>query len=316
MERLLPLAAPEQALKRRVECTARSLAETVRARQRQSSGLHAFLNHYDLSSREGVVLMCLAEALLRVPDTGTMDALITDKLKSGDWEKHLGQDDSLFVNASTWGLMLTGKLLDTGQEDSRAPLDLLRKLLSRLEQPVLRAALNAAMKIMADEFVMGRNIDEALRRSNADDLRHYRFSYDMLGEAALTTAAADCYEQAYKQAVEALGSVVGAGMQFHERPGISVKLSSLCPRFEPGQAARAVSELAHRLLRLGKAARSAGIALTIDAEEAERLEISLQVFEQVYRHPDLRDWRRAGACRAGLPEARPAPAGQSQPACQ
>ena len=109
MERLLPLAAPEQALKRRIESTARSLAETVRARQRQSSGLHAFLNHYDLSSREGVVLMCLAEALLRVPDTGTMDALITDKLKSGDWEKHLGQDDSLFVNAFTWGLMLTGK---------------------------------------------------------------------------------------------------------------------------------------------------------------------------------------------------------------
>ena len=294
MERLLPLAVPEQALKRRIECTARSLAETVRARQRQSSGLHAFLNHYDLSSREGVVLMCLAEALLRVPDTGTMDALITDKLKSGDWEKHLGQDDSLFVNASTWGLMLTGKLLDTGQEDSRAPLDLLRKLLSRLEQPVLRAALNAAMKIMADEFVMGRNIDEALRRSNADDLRHCRFSYDMLGEAALTTAAADCYEQAYKQAVEALGSVVGAGTKFHERPGISVKLSSLCPRFEPGQAARAVSELAHRLLQLGKAARGAGIALTIDAEEAERLEISLQVFEQVYRHPDLRDWTGLG----------------------
>ena len=294
MARLLPLARPEPGLKRKIESTARLLAQTVRTRQQQATGLHAFLNHYDLSSHEGVVLMCLAEALLRIPDTGTADALIADRLKSADWEQHLGQDDSLFVNASTWGLMLTGKLLYTGEGDTPAPLDLLRKLLSRLEQPMLRAALKAAMKIMANEFVMGRTIDEALRRSVTGGLRHYRFSYDMLGEAALTSAAAGCYEQAYTQAIKALGGVVDVGIQVQERPGISVKLSSLCPRFEPGQSARAVTELADRMLHLGKAARSAGIALTIDAEEAERLEISLQVFNRIYCHPDLRGWAGLG----------------------
>ena len=294
LERLLPLARSEPALKQKIESTARSLAQTVRARQQHSSGLHAFLNHYDLSSHEGVVLMCLAEALLRVPDTGTVDALIADKLNSADWEQHLGKDSSLFVNASTWGLMLTGKLLYPGQGDSFAPLALLRKLLGRIEQPILRAALKAAMKIMADEFIMGRNIDEALQRSVTDDLRHYRFSYDMLGEAALTSAAAERYERAYTKAIKALGRCAGAGTGGQERPGISVKLSSLCPRFEPNQSARAVSELTERLLRIGTAARAAGISMTIDAEEADRLEIVLQVFEWLYLHTSLRDWTGLG----------------------
>ena len=294
LERLLPLARSDPALQQKIESTARSLAETVRARQQHCSGLHAFLNHYDLSSHEGVVLMCLAEALLRVPDTGTVDALIADKLNSADWEQHLGKDSSLFVNASTWGLMLTGKLLYPGQGDAFAPLDLLRKLLGRLEQPILRAALKAAMKIMAGEFVMGRTIDEALQRSKTDDLRHYRFSYDMLGEAALTRAAAEHYERAYTRAIEALGRCAGAGTGGQERPDISVKLSSLCPRFEPSQSARAISELTVRLLRLGTAARAAGIAMTIDAEEADRLDIVLQVFEWLYLHTSLRDWTGLG----------------------
>ena len=294
LERLLPFACSDPALKQKIESTARTLAETVRARQQHCSGLHAFLNHYDLSSREGVVLMCLAEALLRVPDAGTVDALIADKLNSADWEQHLGKDSSLFVNASTWGLMLTGKLLYPGQGDAFAPLDLLRKLLGRLEQPILRAALKAAMKIMAGEFVMGRTIDEALQRSKTDDLRHYRFSYDMLGEAAMTRAAAEHYERAYTRAIEALGRCAGAGTGGQERPDISVKLSSLCPRFEPNQSARAISELTVRLLRLGTAARAAGIAMTIDAEEADRLEIVLQVFEWLYLHTSLRDWTGLG----------------------
>ena len=291
LERLLPLAQAEPELKRKIEATAKSLAETVRNRQRNSSGLHAFLNHYDLSSHEGVVLMCLAEALLRIPDAATMDALIADKLESGDWERHLGKDSSLFVNACTWGLMLTGKLLYPGQDTSRDPLELLRKLLSRLEQPVLRATLKAAMKIMAAEFVMGRNIDEALQRSQSADLRRYRFSYDMLGEAALTTAAADRYEQTYARAINALGRYVDDNLQESERPGISVKLSSLCPRFEPNHMARAVAELTARLLRLAVAAR---VSMTIDAEEADRLEISLRVFERLYRHAALHDWTGLG----------------------
>ena len=294
VERLLPMARPQPALKRKIEDTARSLAENVRARQHNSSGLHAFLNHYDLSSQEGVVLMCLAEALLRIPDAGTMDALIADKLNSGDWEQHLGKDSSLFVNASTWGLMLTGKLLYHGQGDTPALPDLLRKLLSRLEQPVLRAALKAAMKIMADEFVLGRNIDEAIRRSRTTTLRRYRFSYDMLGEAALTSNTADRYEQAYAHAIETLGRVAGSCTRSPEKPGISVKLSSLCPRFEPNQSDRAIRELTERLLRLCAAARAAGIALTIDAEETERLEMSIRVFERLFLHNGLRAWTGLG----------------------
>ena len=294
VERLLPLARPQPGLKEKIEDTARSLAESVRARQHNSSGLHAFLNHYDLSSHEGVVLMCLAEALLRIPDAGTMDALIADKLNSGDWEQHLGKDSSLFVNASTWGLMLTGKLLYHGQEDTPVLPDLMRKLLSRLEQPVLRAALKAAMKIMADEFVLGRNIDEAIRRSRTTALRRYRFSYDMLGEAALTNNTADRYEQAYAQAIETLGRAAGSGVRSADRPGISVKLSSLCPRFEPNQPARAIRELTTRMVRLCTAARDAGIALTIDAEETERLEMSIRVFERLLHHNGLRAWPGLG----------------------
>ncbi|MCY3750897.1 MAG: bifunctional proline dehydrogenase/L-glutamate gamma-semialdehyde dehydrogenase PutA [Gammaproteobacteria bacterium] len=294
VERLLPLARPQPALKEKIEDTARSLAENVRARQHNSSGLHAFLNHYDLSSHEGVVLMCLAEALLRIPDAGTMDVLIADKLNSADWERHLGKDSSLFVNASTWGLMLTGKLLYHGQEDTPVLPDLMRKLLSRLEQPVLRAALKAAMKIMADEFVLGRNINEAIRRSRTTALRRYRFSYDMLGEAALTNNTADCYEQAYAQAIETLGAAAGSGARSADRPGISVKLSSLCPRFEPNQSDRAIRELTARMLRLCAAARAAGIALTIDAEETERLEMSIRVFERLFRHNGLRAWSGLG----------------------
>lgn len=294
VERLLPLARTQPALKEKIEDTARSLAESVRARQRNSSGLHAFLNHYDLSSHEGVVLMCLAEALLRIPDAGTMDALIADKLNSADWERHLGKDSSLFVNASTWGLMLTGKLLYHGQEDTPALPDLLRKLLSRLEQPVLRAALKAAMNIMAGEFVLGRNIDEAIRRSRTTALRRYRFSYDMLGEAALTGNTADRYEQAYAHAIETLGKAAGTEASSPDKPGISVKLSSLCPRFEPNQSGRAIRELTARMLRLCAAARAAGIALTIDAEETERLEMTIRVFEQLLRHNGLRAWTGLG----------------------
>lgn len=293
VQRLLPLARPQPALKRKIEDTARSLAESVRARQQNSSGLHAFLNHYDLSSHEGVVLMCLAEALLRIPDAGTMDALIADKLGSADWEQHLGKDSSLFVNASTWGLMLTGKLLYHGQENTPVLPDLLRKLLGRMEQPVLRAALKAAMKIMADEFVLGRNIQEAIRRSRTAALRRYRFSYDMLGEAALTKSAADRYEQAYAHAIETLGRVASA-TRSPEKPGISVKLSSLCPRFEPNQAERAIRELTARMLRLCTATHAAGIALTVDAEEAERLEMGIRVFERLFLHNGLCAWTGLG----------------------
>ena len=185
-------------------------------------------------------------------------------------------------------------MLYLGQDDPHDPLELLRKLLCRLEQPVLRMALKTAMKIMAAEFVMGRNIDEALQRSQSAGLRHYRFSYDMLGEAALTTAAADRYEQAYARAINALGRYVDDDSQEPERPGISVKLSSLCPRFEPNHQARAMAELTARLLRLGTAARAARISMTIDAEEAHRLEISLRVFEQLYRHSKLQDWTGLG----------------------
>ncbi|MCY4155415.1 MAG: bifunctional proline dehydrogenase/L-glutamate gamma-semialdehyde dehydrogenase PutA [Gammaproteobacteria bacterium] len=292
--RLLPLAQAQPELAQQIAETARTLAQVVRAQQGQASGLHAFLNHYDLSSHEGVALMCLAEALLRIPDAGTMDSLIADKLTSANWEQHLGQDPSLFVNASTWGLMLTGKLLYREQDNAQALSELLRKLLGRLEQPVLRTALKSAMKIMAAEFVLGRNINEALQRSGKSALRRYRFSYDMLGEAALTATAADRYEQSYTHAIQTLGRAVEPATTILEKPGISVKLSSLCPRFEPTQSTRALRELRARMLRLCIAARSAGIAVTIDAEETERLELSIAVFAYLFGHASLRAWTGLG----------------------
>jgi RHH-type proline utilization regulon transcriptional repressor/proline dehydrogenase/delta 1-pyrroline-5-carboxylate dehydrogenase len=291
---LLERARPAAGCEAGIRDTAIKLVEVVRRERREASGLHAFLNHYDLSSQEGVILMCLAEALLRIPDSATVDRLIADKLSAASWEQHLGASDSLFVNASTWALMLTGRMIKLEADIPRRAGDTLDMLVNRLEEPVIRAALKAALRIMAHQFVMGRTIGEALERAGKPDSRHYRYSFDMLGEAALTTRDAGRYLDAYRSAIETIGNTIAGQGSLPERPGISVKLSALCPRFEYAQKHRALTELSDKLLVLARAARAAGIGLTVDAEEANRLELMLAIFENVYRSRELDGWPGLG----------------------
>lgn len=293
LENLVALARGDAVQNAAVGETAAALVQHVRDNDSDIGGLQAFLRHYDLSSDEGIVLMCLAEALLRIPDEATVDALIADRIGAADWQRHLGESESLFVNASTWALMLSGRVL-RHKPGSREPANLLGALLARLEEPVLRASLKAAMRIMAAEFVMGRSISEALNRADGDEFRGQRFSFDMLGEAALTAAAAEAYEQDYLDAIVAIGASTPGAVDPAARPGISVKLSALCPRFEARHETRAVAELADRLGRLATAARDADVAVTVDAEEADRLLLSLRVFERVLRDPALDGWSGFG----------------------
>jgi RHH-type proline utilization regulon transcriptional repressor/proline dehydrogenase/delta 1-pyrroline-5-carboxylate dehydrogenase len=255
----------------------------ARAARRRAGGLDAFLHEYSLASEEGIVLMCLAEALLRIPDADTADLLIRDKLADADWARHLGHSDSLLVNASTWALMLTGRVvgLDRAGGDVRS---ILGRLLARSGEPVVREALMQAMRILGHQFVMGRNIGEALERAGADRGAATTHSFDMLGEAALTAADAARYHDAYAEAIVAIGTAQarkpGGPL---DRAGISVKLSALHPRYETAQAARAMAELAPRLETLAGLARDRGIGLTIDAEEAHRLDLSLDIVDSVFR---------------------------------
>ncbi len=287
----VPLDARERA---RVQEEARSLVEAVRAAERPP--LQAFLAEYDLSSQEGVVLLCLAEALLRIPDAATADRLIRDKLAKGQWDRHLGHSASLLVNAGTWGLMLTGRLVRLEQEGERETgRELgaqLARLAARLGEPVLRLALRHAMRILGRQFVLGRDMAEALERAAGDPL--WRWSFDRLGEAAVTEAKARRYLQAYREAIEALRERQPVGSSFMEGPGISVKLSALHPRLEPLQRERLRHELGPRLLELAVAARDAGVSLTVDAEEADRLEAMLDAFELAYASGELAGWEGLG----------------------
>ncbi|MGR3914401.1 MAG: L-glutamate gamma-semialdehyde dehydrogenase [Gammaproteobacteria bacterium] len=273
---------------------ARELVTAIRADRRAHGGLDAFLHEYQLSGEEGVALMCLAEALLRIPDARTADALIEDKLAGADWKAHLGQSESVFVNVSTWALMLTGKALDAA-----APARLGRRLtalLARSGEPLIRAAIVRAMKIMGRQFVLAEDIHAALRRARAGQRRGYSYSYDMLGEAARTAADAQRYFDAYLQAIEAIGAhaAEAAATEAAARPGISVKLSALHPRYEFAQAARMMRELLPRMRALCMAARRHDIGLTIDAEESERLDPSMSLLEALAPLRELRDWDGLG----------------------
>jgi RHH-type transcriptional regulator, proline utilization regulon repressor / proline dehydrogenase / delta 1-pyrroline-5-carboxylate dehydrogenase len=276
VRRLADLArvSPEQ--QARIATRAQQLVEGVRTDQTKRTGLDAFLRKYDLSSQEGVILMCLAEALLRIPDDATADKLIADKISAGDWAAHLSDAESLFVNASTWGLMLTGRIIRPSDADMHDPRGVLARIAGRIGEPVMRGAFRQAMRIMGHQFVMGRTIEEALERSVAAENRAYRYSFDMLGEAALTDADAKRYLQAYHQAIGAVARSIKAGTAIEAAPSISVKLSALFARYEFTQRRRVRAELAPRLHELAIAARDGGIALTVDAEEAERLELSLE----------------------------------------
>ncbi|MGF1595227.1 MAG: bifunctional proline dehydrogenase/L-glutamate gamma-semialdehyde dehydrogenase PutA, partial [Kiloniellaceae bacterium] len=277
----------------RIAEQARRLVAAVRRERVGLGGLDAFLHEFELSSREGVVLMCLAEALLRVPDSLTVDKLIKDKIADADWEAHLGQSDSLFVNASTWALMLTGRVVKLRREDERDLAGTLRAMVQKSGEPVIRSAVTQAMRILGRQFVMGRNIGEALERAKANEKKGYRYSYDMLGEAARTMDDAKRYFEAYRKAIAAIGKVAD-GRGPLDAPGISIKLSALHPRYVYAERARVLAELVPQLKALALDAKAADIGLTVDAEEADRLDLSLDVIEAVSGDPDLAGWNGFG----------------------
>ncbi|SMC16314.1 L-proline dehydrogenase /delta-1-pyrroline-5-carboxylate dehydrogenase [Andreprevotia lacus DSM 23236] len=265
------------------------LVAAVREARLTAGGIDAFMNTYDLSSHEGIVLMCLAEALLRIPDAETIDLLIRDKIGTADWEKRLGASSSLFVNASTWGLMLTGKIVGIGSDGD----SIFRRLLARVGEPVIRQAVAAAMRILGKQFVMGRTITEALERAQSAEKIGYRHSYDMLGEGARTAADADKYFASYTHAISEIGKA-GAGLPPLEAPSISIKLSALHPRYEVWQTERAMTELLPRVKALALQAKALNIGFTIDAEEVDRLEISLDLIEALALDPELAGWNGLG----------------------
>src|SRR5579862_114262 len=299
---LLAVARLEPDAARRVQERARSLVENVRTRQKAVTGMQSFLREYDLSSAEGVLLMCVAEALLRIPDAATADKLIRDKLSQGDWEKHVGRNNSLLVNAGTWGMMLTGKLVSLDAAEAGSAGAWFGRLAARAGEPVVRVALRQGMKLMAEQFVMGRTIDDALARSIDGDNKAYRHSYDMLGEAAFTAADAERYFVAYEKAIDAIAAhaaSLGPGLRRGDsavfaKPGISIKLSALHPRYEYAQRDRVRSELIPRVQSLVERARAGDIGVTLDAEEADRLDLSLEIFESIFTSPALQGWEGFG----------------------
>ena len=293
VQALLGRVALTAEAKARIAAQARRLVEGVRRDRVGKGGLDAFLHEYGLSTQEGVALMCIAEALLRVPDAETQDRLIRDKLTGADWDRHLGASESLFVNASTWALMLTGRVVRMSDFEGRTVGAVLGRLVARVGEPVIREAVLQAMRIMGRQFVMGRTIDEALDRARTLEARGYRYSYDMLGEAARTMRDADRYMDAYRRAIAAIGRAA-AGRGIVAGPGISVKLSALHPRYELAQADRVMNELAPRLLALCQDAKAHAIGLNVDAEEADRLELSLDVIEAVSAEPALAGWDGLG----------------------
>jgi len=278
---------------------ATKLVLDARSGRQNYAGVDAFMQEYGLSSEEGVILMCLAEALLRIPDADTADDLIAEKLAGGHWEDHLGHSDSALVNASTWGLLLTGRLAKLKSAKGSTPIDVVKRLVARSGEPVIRQAVRRAVKILGQQFVMGRTISSALARAKGYEAKGYRFSYDMLGEAARTERDAERYFESYMEAVEAVGAAAGPLGSAHPdalltRPGLSIKLSALHPRFEAGKEARLEAELLPRLMTLARAGEARGLAITIDAEEQDRLEPTLAMFASVLAHPALAAWPGLG----------------------
>ncbi|KAF1700528.1 bifunctional proline dehydrogenase/L-glutamate gamma-semialdehyde dehydrogenase PutA [Pseudoxanthomonas suwonensis] len=292
---LLAQARLDPARQAEVDALAADLVRRVRARAADQGAIEAFMRQYDLGSEEGVLLMCVAEALLRIPDQETADKLIRDKLGDADWEKHLGQSESVLVNASTWGLMLTGRLVNLNDTTRHDVPGAFKRLVGRVGEPVVRLGVRQAMRIMGHQFVMGRTIGEALARSRKGGNASYRYSFDMLGEGALTMADARRYLQAYRDAIHAIGR---SGDFKHSdvfaAPSISIKLSALFPRYEHAKRERVMAELAPAVLELAQLARSYGIGYTVDAEESERLELSLDIIEATFSDPSLEGWEGYG----------------------
>ncbi len=287
---LLAAAALPSAGAERTAATARQLVLALR-KKRRAGGVEGLIHEYSLSSQEGVALMCLAEALLRIPDDATRDALIRDKISLGDWRSHIGHSQSMFVNAATWGLVVTGKLVATSSETTLSSA--LTRLIGLGGEPLIRKGVDLAMRMMGQQFVTGQTIGEALANSRKMEAKGFRYSYDMLGEAATTTQDAARYLGEYEAAIHAIGKA-SAGRGIYEGPGISIKLSALHPRYSRAKLERVVSELLPRLKGLARLARSYDIGLNIDAEEADRLELSLDLLEALCFDPELAGWNGVG----------------------
>jgi RHH-type proline utilization regulon transcriptional repressor/proline dehydrogenase/delta 1-pyrroline-5-carboxylate dehydrogenase len=287
---LEPLAEPEDvaALSQR----ATQLIEDVRKRDNASDSIDALLQQYSLDTQEGIMLMCLAEALLRVPDAETADALIRDKLNAAQWDKHVGQSESALVNAAAWGLVMTGKVVNMDKRQDGTPGTVLGRLVKRSGEPVIRSAMLQAMRIMGKQFVLGRNIKEALKNGKEQRDNGYTYSFDMLGEAALTRADASKYLADYSDAINALANDNYKGTS--PKPTISIKLSALHPHYETAREQQVLDELSEIVLGLARQARAGGVGITIDAEEADRLELSLKLFRRVYNHADVKGWGNFG----------------------
>jgi len=270
---------------------AKQLVKEVREHRTRASGVDALMHEFSLSSEEGVALMCLAEALLRIPDHQTVDRLIADKISKGDWRKHLGESSSLFVNAATWGLLVTGKLVSTTSE--RGLTSALGKLISKGGEPLIRKGVDLAMRMLGNQFVTGQTIEEAIKNSQSNEQRGYRYSYDMLGEAALTAQDAAFYFSSYEKAIHAIGKA-SAGRGIKNGPGISVKLSALHPRYCRAQRQRVMDELLPDLKKLLLLAKHYDIGFNIDAEEADRLELSLDLIEALAFDAELAGFEGLG----------------------
>ena len=278
-------ASPEK-----VRTLAAKLVQSLRDKNK-GGGVEGLIQEFSLSSQEGVALMCLAEALLRIPDKATRDVLIRDKISHGDWRSHLGSSPSLFVNAATWGLVLTGRLVSVNSEQSLSKA--LTRMIGKGGEPLIRRGVNMAMRMMGEQFVSGQTISEALANNRKLESKGFRYSYDMLGEAATTAEDAARYYASYEQAIHAIGKAA-AGRGIYEGPGISIKLSALHPRYSRAQRDRAMTELLPRVVALTRLARHYDIGLNIDAEEADRLELSLDLLEALCLEPTLADWNGIG----------------------
>ncbi|HSW69492.1 MAG TPA: bifunctional proline dehydrogenase/L-glutamate gamma-semialdehyde dehydrogenase PutA [Gammaproteobacteria bacterium] len=282
LKALLPEATFSPDSLERIRRTALGLVEGTRRNRKKQGALDAFLHAYDLSSEEGIALMCLAEALLRIPDKDTADRLIKDKISNRNWIGHLNKSNPLFVNAATRSLSLTGKIYSPSSS-----------LIKKMSRAVIRPIIMQGMKIIGKQFVMGTTIESALKRAKSAEASGYRYSYDMLGEAAKTREDAKHYFNAYHHAIQSIGKT-SEGLTPITGPGISVKLSALHPRYELAKRDQVLNELTPQLLSLAKAAKAHNIGLTVDAEEADRLELSLEIIEKVFSNPELSDWEGLG----------------------
>ncbi len=288
---LVAAAATDARLGAQIHALARKLVVGLREKRTRSSGVDALMKEFSLSSHEGVALMCLAEALLRVPDRATADKLIRDKISRGDWRAHIGQSPSLFVNAATWGLLVTGRLVSTNSDKRLGAA--LNRIVARGGEPLIRKGMDLAMRMLGEQFVTGQDIDEAIERAKVCEKRGYRYSFDMLGEAAMTAADAERYTRDYETAIHAIGQDAGQ-RGVVDGNGISVKLSALHPRYVWAQRDRFMSELLPRLKALCLLAKGYNIGLNIDAEEADRLDASLDLLEALALDPDLAGWDGIG----------------------